>query len=115
MSGLTDEEAEAKKAKAEAELIQEMGSPKSCANQIKAEYASKILEGTDTATTSGSKPSVGNKLSAVWWVIIGICTAPVSIPVAIGLIGLVFGILTGLFCLISGASRQQQSYYQQIT
>lgn len=102
VSGLTDEEAEAKRSKAEAELIQEMGTPKSCANQIKAEYASKILDGTDAASSSGAKPSVGSKLSAVWWVIIGICTAPVSIPVAIGLIGLVFGILTGLLGLVSG-------------
>ena len=102
VEGLTDEEAEAKRSKAEAELIEEMGSPKSCANQIKAEYASKILEGTDKGTASGSKPSVGNKISAVWWIIIGICTAPVSIPVLIGLIGMVCGIVTGLLGLIAG-------------
>lgn len=102
VSGLTEEEAEAKRAKAEAELILEMGTPKSCANQIKAEYATKILEGTDTSAASGSKPSVSNKLSAVWWIIIGIISAPVSTPVAIGLIGLVFGIVTGLLGLITG-------------
>lgn len=102
VAGLTEEEAEAKRAKAEAELIQEMGSPKSCANQIKADYASKILDGSDASSASGSNPSVGNKLSAIWWVIIGICTAPVSIPALIGLVGMVFGIVTGVIGLITG-------------
>lgn len=101
VEGLSEDEAEGKRAKAEAELIQEIGSPKSCANQIKAEYASKILEGSDAGSASGQKPSVGHKLSAVWWVIIGICSAPVSIPVAIGLVGLVVGIVTGLFGIIA--------------
>ena len=100
VEGLTDEEAQAKRSKKEAELVQEIGSPKSIANQIKAEYASKILEGSETP--QGKAPSVGHKLSAIWWVIIGICSAPVSIPVAIGLICVVFGILTGLVGLIFG-------------
>lgn len=97
--GLTEEEANAKRAKAEAELIQEIGSPKTIAKQIKAEYASKLLEGN---TESGKTPSVGHKLSAVWWIIIGICSAPVSIPVAIGIVCLACGILTGLVGLIFG-------------
>ena len=100
VSGMTDEEAEGARAKKEAELVQEIGSPKTIANQIKAEYASKILEGSDAET--GSRPSVGHKLSAVWWVIIGICSAPVSIPVAIGIICALCGVLTGMVGLIIG-------------
>ena len=100
LEGLTEEEASAEKAKKEAELINEIGSPKAIARQIRAEYASKILEGNDTALAE--KPTVGHKLSAVWWVIIGICSAPVSIPVAIGLAALVFGIVVGMFGIIAG-------------
>ena len=100
LSGMTEEEAAAERAKAEAEAVQQLGSPKAIANQIKAEYASKILEGNEDA--SGKKPSVGHKLSAVWWIIIGICSAPVSIPVAIGLVCVVCGILTGMVGLIFG-------------
>ena len=99
LEGLTEEEAEGARSKAEAELIQEIGSPKAVAKQIRAEYASKILEG-DTADGSGK--TVGHKLSAIWWVIIGICSAPVSIPVAIGLVCAVCGILTGMVGLIFG-------------
>ena len=99
VEGLTEEEAEGKRAKAEAELIQEIGSPKAIAKQIKAEYASKILEGTEAGT---EKKPIGNKLSAVWWVIIGICSAPVSIPVAIGLVCAVTGVLIGIAGLIFG-------------
>lgn len=100
LTGLTEEEAAAARAKKEAELVNEIGSPKAVANQIKAEYASKILEGT--GTDPASKPSVKHKLSAIWWVIIGICSAPVSIPVAIGIVCLAFGILTGMAALIFG-------------
>lgn len=100
LEGLTEEEAEAAKAKKEAELINEIGSPKAIAKQIKAEYASKILEGDETALAV--KPTVGHKLSAIWWVIIGICSAPVSIPVAIGLAALVFAILMGMFGIMLG-------------
>lgn len=99
-SGMTEDEAQGAIAKREAELVQELGSPKAIAKQIKAEYASKILEGSDTA--AGTKPTVGHKLSAVWWVIIGICSAPVSIPAAIGLICVACGILTGMIGLIFG-------------
>ena len=100
VEGLTEEEAAGARAKREAELVQEIGSPKSIANQIKAEYASKILEGSDAA--SGEKQTVGHKLSAIWWVIIGICSAPVSIPVAIALVCAVCGVLTGMVGLIFG-------------
>lgn len=98
LEGMTEEEAAGAKAKREAELIEELGSPKSIAKQIKAEYASKILEGSDAET----KQSVGHRLSAIWWVIIGICSAPVSIPVAIGIICAVGGVLTGIAALIFG-------------
>ena len=99
-SGMTEDEARGAVAKREAELVEELGSPKSIGKQIKAEYASKILEGSDTA--AGTKPTVGHKLSAIWWVIIGICSAPVSIPVAIGLVCAVCGVLTGIVALIFG-------------
>jgi len=62
----------------EADLIEELGSPKKVAAQIKAEYAARKLD-------DDAKPSVRGRASAVWWVILGICSAPVSIPLAISL------------------------------
>lgn len=79
--GLTEEEILQKRARAEADLVEEIGGPRKAAKLIKSDYASRILDGEPTA--SGEKPSIGSRLSAVWWVIIGICSAPVSIPLAI--------------------------------
>jgi len=62
----------------EADLIEELGSPKKVAAQIKVEYAARKLD-------DNAKPSVRGRASAVWWVILGICSAPVSIPLAISL------------------------------
>ena len=78
--------------KTEEEIIEELGNPKKIAAQIKAEYAARLLDGDESM--SGEKPTVKKKLSAVWWVIIGIVSAPVSIPIAIA-------IATGAFTIVS--------------
>jgi len=87
----------------EQELIEEFGKPKRIAAQIKADYAARILDGDETILDKN--PSTGKKLSAVWWVIIGICSAPVSIPIAIGIIWVAIGILSciiGIYATIIG-------------
>lgn len=99
VDGLTEEEARRLQEKTEADLIGELGSPKSIAAQIKSDYAARILEGDETV--SGGKPAV-SKLSAVWWVIIGICSAPVSIPLAIAIGCLAFAIITGALSIMIG-------------
>ena len=90
--GMTEEEARRLREDTEARLIEEIGSPKTAAKRIRSDYASRILEGETPA--SGEKVPVGHKLSAVWWVIIGICSAPVSIPLAIAIGCAAFGIIT---------------------
>ncbi|MCQ2545603.1 MAG: DUF1700 domain-containing protein [Clostridia bacterium] len=66
--------------KTESEIVNELGSPKKVAAEIKADYAARILEGDETVLDK--KPSAGKKISAVWWVVLGIISAPVSIPLA---------------------------------
>ena len=65
----------------EAEIIKELGNPRKIANQIRSEYEVRRLDEEEKSTTRKG-------LSAVWWVIIGICSAPVSIPVAVVLVAL---------------------------
>ncbi len=84
----------------EQRLTGEFGKPKKIAANIKADYAARILEGTETV--EGKKPGTGKKLSAVWWVIIGICSAPVSIPLAIGVITMVITIIGAILSLYGG-------------
>ena len=78
----------------EKRLVEEFGNPKKIAAQVKADYAARLLDG-DESVIDG-KPGAKKKLSAVWWVIIGICSAPVSIPIAIGIICLIIGIACGI-------------------
>ena len=66
--------------KTEEEIINELGSPKKVAAEIKADYAARILDGDETVLDK--KPSAGKKISAIWWVVLGIISAPVSIPIA---------------------------------
>lgn len=60
----------------EEELIRQLGSPRRVAAQIRAEYAVRSAD-------EDERPSGKKGISAVGWVIIGICSAPVSVPVAV--------------------------------
>ena len=86
--------------KTEDEILRELGSPKRAAAQIKADYAARILDGDETVLNE--KPTVKKKISAVWWVIIGIVSAPVSIPLACGIAFAAFWIFFGLLGFILG-------------
>ena len=98
VDGLTEEEAQNLREETEERLIREIGSPRAVAKQIRAEYASRILEGEESG--GKTKASVGSRISAVWWVIIGICSAPVSIPVAICIGCVAFGIIVTVLSIM---------------
>lgn len=86
-----------KAAEEEKRLAEEFGSPKRIAAQIRADYAARLLDG-DKAVTVQDKGKT-NKLSAVWWVIIGICSAPIAVPLAIVLFALIMVVIV---CIIAG-------------
>lgn len=86
----------------EEQVVAELGSPKKIAGQIKADYAVRRLDEDE-----GSAARKG--LSAAKWAIIGICSAPVSIPVAIVLaavamcgFAVVLAVVVAVFCCILG-------------
>lgn len=97
-AGLSEEEAQKLREDTDAQLIERIGGPKTAAKQIRTDYASRILEGETPA--SGEKVPVGHKISAIWWVIIGICSAPVSIPLAIAIGCAAFGIISSALSII---------------
>ena len=82
----------------EARMIEEIGSPKAVAAQIKSEYASRVLSGDET--TLKYKPTVGNKISAVWWVILGLLAAPIGIPLAITFGAVIFALWITLVAVV---------------
>ncbi|MDO4834517.1 MAG: DUF1700 domain-containing protein [Bacillota bacterium] len=104
------DEVSAKGEKTEEEIIAELGEPKRVAAEIKANYAARILDDDDRLTSSDSKRA-GSKASAVWWVILGICSAPVSIPLVccIAFVGFIvffglLGIMLGIYGAIIGCA-----------
>lgn len=74
----------------EGEIVSELGSPRRVASEIKADYAARILEDDE------KHKAPGTRVSAVWWIILGICAAPVSVPVALCL-------GTAVFCIVIAA------------
>ena len=79
----------------EKEVLQQLGSPKKVAAQIKSEYAMKLFDEEET-------PTVKKGISAVWYVILGICSAPVSIPLAIAILITLAACVIALFAGIAG-------------
>lgn len=85
----------------EERLAAEFGNPKKIASQIKADYAARILGNNSTA--AGEKPGTKKKLSAVWWILIGICSAPIAIPIVICVFMMILCVLFVIIaCLIAG-------------
>ena len=85
--------------KTEEEIIRNLGSPKRVAAEIKADYAARILDGEENVSGI-RKESSRSKLSAVWWVVLGICSAPVSIPLAICIALVAFCVILSLLGVI---------------
>ncbi|MDO4176361.1 MAG: DUF1700 domain-containing protein [Bacillota bacterium] len=85
--------------KTEAEIIAELGGPKRAAAEIKADYAARILGGDEEIldSKSGKRQS---KISAVWWVLLGICSTPVSIPIVGCLAFAAFCVFCGLLGIV---------------
>ena len=86
--------------KTEEEIIEELGNPKKIAAQIKADYAARLLDGDESLLDP--KPTTKKKLSAAWWVVIGIVSAPLSIPAAIGAFWLLVGAIGTVIGLAAG-------------
>lgn len=78
----------------EEELLRRLGSPKNAARQIKAQYAVRSFD-------EDEKPSARKGISAVWYIIIGICSAPVSVPLAICMGALAIALLVTAICCIA--------------
>ncbi|MBN7774284.1 HAAS signaling domain-containing protein [Clostridium aminobutyricum] len=84
-------------------VLREFGNPSRIATQIKADFAVKQL----SDKKSGSRQEGRKGVSAIWWIILGIFTAPVALPLAIagGLFALAMLLTVGsillaaLFCL----------------
>lgn len=74
----------------EAEVIAELGSPEQVATQIKADYAVKQMDSPE------GQRSPRKGITAAIWVVLGIFAAPIALPLAIGLVALVFSMIVAV-------------------
>lgn len=79
----------------EQDVIEHLGGPKQAASQIKAEYAVRLFD-------EDEKPVMRKGLSAAWCVVLAICSAPVSMPLAAALAALVIAIFVALAGCVIG-------------
>lgn len=78
----------------EQQVIESLGSPKKVAAQIRSEYGARILN------EEMENPPARKKLSAVWWVVLGICTSPISIPlIGLAICGVVVAVAVAIAIL----------------
>ncbi|MFJ7887645.1 DUF1700 domain-containing protein [Lysinibacillus xylanilyticus] len=78
----------------EQQVIQQLGSPSHVASQIMADYALKDLEATSTST------STKKNMSAIWLIILAIISAPLSLPLLVVAIALIFSFGAVIFSVI---------------
>ncbi|MBG9452793.1 hypothetical protein ABE61_01495 [Lysinibacillus sphaericus] len=80
----------------EQRVIQQLGSPSHVASQIMADYALKDLEATSTSNSTSTKKN----MSAIWLIILAIITAPLSLPLLVVAIALIFSFGAVIFSII---------------
>ncbi|WP_173021213.1 DUF1700 domain-containing protein [Secundilactobacillus folii] len=78
--------------------VNELGSPKHLARKVLADYSIRLLDSPiRNSSSSHHKPG---SVRTIWLIILGILSTPVTIPLAIGAVALLFGVLIGVFSLI---------------
>ncbi|MFS0993906.1 DUF1700 domain-containing protein [Enterococcus durans] len=78
-------------------ILEEYGTPKQFALKLKINYFSELDDSNGgKVNTKSSKRQV----RLIWMVIIGLCASPLLIPLAIGFIVVIFGLMLALLMLI---------------
>ena len=78
----------------EAELLNQLENPDVIAKRIMAEYAVSQTEKREPIPQSGRK-----QLRYIWMILLGICAAPIAIPMVIAIVAVAFSLLVTLFAV----------------
>ena len=79
-------------------ILEEYGTPKQFALKLKINYFSELDDSNGgKVNTKSSKRQV----RLIWMVIIGLCASPLLIPLAIGFIAVIFGLMLALLMIIA--------------
>lgn len=79
-------------------ILEEYGTPKQFALKLKINYFSELddFNGGKVNTKSSKR-----QVRLIWMVIIGLCASPLLIPLAIGFIAVIFGLMLALLMIIA--------------
>lgn len=81
------------------QIIEEYGTPKQFALKLKINYFS---EQDDSATDEVNPRSSKRQIRLIWMIMIGLCASPLLIPLAIGFVAVIVGLLCLLVALLVG-------------
>lgn len=81
------------------QIIEEYGTPKQFALKLKINYFS---EQDDSATDEVNPRSSKRQIRLIWMIVIGLCASPLLIPLAIGFVAVIVGLLCLLVALLVG-------------
>lgn len=84
----------------EAKVIEELKSPEHLAAKILAEYAQKQLITNKTSENKKSKRKASGRISAFWFGVLAVLSAPITFPLAIALLSVLFGLAIVVLVLV---------------
>ena len=78
----------------EQQAIEDLGSPEDAAKELIMNLAEKNME--------QPPKTVKHSFKAVWIGILGICAAPIALPIALSLICVIAAVIVSVFCVFAG-------------
>lgn len=78
--------------------VSELGSPKQLARKVLADYSIRLM-GSSSSERSSVKRD-GNEVRTIWLIILGILSTPLTIPLAIAVLAVLFGFVVTVFALV---------------
>ncbi|MBA1392746.1 DUF1700 domain-containing protein, partial [Lactobacillus sp. XV13L] len=78
-------------------IEQELGTPKQLAHKILADYST-----TDEPQRNTSRNASKSNLKSIWYILLGICAAPIGIPLVIAALAVIIALLATCFGLFVG-------------
>lgn len=82
------------------EIIAQLGNPKQLSRKILADYSIKATN-DETAGTPHYEPKPKKNIRMIWLVILAIFAAPIALPLAIAIIGVISGLLVVIFAVVA--------------
>ncbi|KRK47381.1 DUF1700 domain-containing protein [Secundilactobacillus kimchicus] len=82
------------------QAVGELGSPKQLARKVLADYSIRLLDGT---ASQAADPKPQSEVRTIWIIILAILSTPITIPIAVVVLGIMFAVLVSAVAIIFAA------------